>query len=222
MVILPGYKLCRKKLHQFPADKKQCPECKKESLRKWREKNSDREKEVNKRWREKNAEHLRENSRNWRKQNPEKYRECVQQWREKNPEKTRISQLRRSQRWREKNREKMREYRQERYKRNPEKRRMEAARRRSKKKQATPAWADNSAIKAIYVEAIRLEQQTGIKHHVDHIYPLNSPYLCGLHVAENLQILSGPENCSKGNWRWPGQLECQRLPLHMNGFEVVS
>lgn len=27
MDILPGFKLCRKKLHQYPADKRTCPEC---------------------------------------------------------------------------------------------------------------------------------------------------------------------------------------------------
>lgn len=82
---------------------------------------------------------------------------------------------------------------------NPEKLRAKDARRRAIKLHACPSWADLEAVKAIYAEARRLTRTTGILHHVDHIYPLVSPYMCGLHVPENLQILIGIENLSKGN-----------------------
>ena len=143
-------------------------------------------------------------------------REANRRWYAKNATRS----LENNKRWREKNSEKRREKKRVWKKQNQDKVRADFNRYRAKKKQATPPWADHAAINAIYAEAVRLEKETGIKQHVDHIYPLNCQYMCGLHVAENLQILPGLINCSKGNRTWPGQLECQRLPLHMNGFEV--
>jgi hypothetical protein len=69
--------------------------------------------------------------------------------------------------------------------------------------QATPPWADLDKIKAIYAEAARLTKATGIRHEVDHIHPLQSKVMCGLHVPANLQILPMSENRSKSNRSWP-------------------
>lgn len=160
----------------------------------------------------------REWSRLWRETNKEQTLEKVQRWNEKNKERVREN----SRRWREKNRDRVRETKRYWSKKNSDKVRASVMLRIAQKKNATPPWADKAAIKAIYAEAVRLEEETGILHHVDHVYPLTSPYMCGLHVAENLQILPGPENLSKGNRTWPGQLECQRLPIHMNGFDLVA
>ena len=66
------------------------------------------------------------------------------------------------------------------------------AKRRAAKIQATPSWANMSLIKDIYINC-----PTG--YHVDHIYPLQSDWVCGLHTIDNLQILPEKENLSKGN-----------------------
>lgn len=73
------------------------------------------------------------------------------------------------------------------------------AARRSAKMLRTPSWADLTAIQAIYKQARRLTHQTGVEHHVDHVIPLQSKLVCGLHVHTNLQILTGSENIRKRN-----------------------
>ena len=74
---------------------------------------------------------------------------------------------------------------------------------RAQKLQAYPQWADPVAIEEIYEHCRVVTIVSGEPHHVDHIVPLNHPLVCGLHNQFNLQILSGPENCSKGNRYWP-------------------
>jgi hypothetical protein len=74
-----------------------------------------------------------------------------------------------------------------------------SAHRNATKMKATPSWANQSAISAIYREAIRLTRNTGVTHEVDHIIPLRSPLVCGLHCEANLQILTSTENRRKGN-----------------------
>lgn len=74
-----------------------------------------------------------------------------------------------------------------------------AAKRRALKLKATPAWADLDKIAAVYAEAKALREATGQEYHVDHVIPLQSKFVCGLHVETNLQILPGQANRSKGN-----------------------
>ena len=71
--------------------------------------------------------------------------------------------------------------------------------RQTRVKKATPIWADKDAIKQFYIEAQRLTTETGIKHEVDHIIPIQGKLVSGLHVPANLQILTEFENISKSN-----------------------
>jgi hypothetical protein len=70
-------------------------------------------------------------------------------------------------------------------------------------KQRTPKWADLKAIKAFYDTSQWVTEVTGLEHHVDHIIPLNGRLVSGLHVAENLRVLPGPENLAKGSKYMP-------------------
>lgn len=73
------------------------------------------------------------------------------------------------------------------------------AKRKAQKIKATPPWADMDKIRAVYAEADRTTQETGILHHVDHMVPLIHPLVCGLHVHYNLRPLPAMDNIRKGN-----------------------
>ena len=75
--------------------------------------------------------------------------------------------------------------------------------RRSAKKQAIPKWSDFEKINQIYADSILISEMTSIKHHVDHIVPLNSKIVCGLHCECNLEIITAKSNLEKGNSVWP-------------------
>ena len=200
----PGesYKLCRKKLHWYKIGIKQCPECARlqyERTREerrlykiwWRSQNPEIVIKTNKENYEKNKQKIKEKKKEERKKNPEKYREVIKKSKEKHKEKIREK----ARLWKKNNAGKFRAL---------------ASKKRARKKSATPAWANDLKIKTIYKKAVELTEQTGIEYQVDHIYPLTSKFLCGLHVETNLQIITKEENAKKGNRTWPGQLACQK------------
>lgn len=64
---------------------------------------------------------------------------------------------------------------------------------------ATPRWANREAMIAIYRERARISRETGVVHHVDHIVPIVSQKVCGLHCEANLRIIPAAENMAKSN-----------------------
>lgn len=87
----------------------------------------------------------------------------------------------------------------------PAKENAKTSRKRTQMLRAIPPWADMSKVLEFYEECQRVTAETGVPHHVDHIVPIQSKYVCGLHCEMNLQILTGTENIRKGNKHWPGK-----------------
>lgn len=95
--------------------------------------------------------------------------------------------------------QKQREYQRKHYREAPWKNNAKAAQRRAVKLQATPVWADKEKIKEVYRQARKLSKEFGVEFQVDHIVPLQSDIVCGLHCWENLQLLEASLNKSKSN-----------------------
>ncbi len=185
-----------------------CRICGKEVGAIYRANNVEKEKERHARYSKENREKLNEYLKQWQKDNPEKgikYRkdfyknhkesELLRRKKYRKPEHDRKL----SKEWREKNIEYARLYDSEYAKHNKDKVNVKQAKRRAAKKNAIVEWADKNKIRTIYAEAARLTKETGIQHHVDHIIPLLSKKVCGLHWEENLQILTAQENHIKCN-----------------------
>lgn len=81
----------------------------------------------------------------------------------------------------------------------PEKVNTVNAARRASYKHAHPKWANDKYISLFYSMCKEEELRTGRKCHVDHIIPLKSKLVCGLHVEHNLQILFAEDNIRKAN-----------------------
>ena len=74
--------------------------------------------------------------------------------------------------------------------------------RRRKHREATPSWLSRkqkSEIRQLYQIAITMTQTTGEQYVVDHIIPLRSDTVCGLHVPWNLRVITREENLKKSN-----------------------
>jgi hypothetical protein len=168
----------------------------------------------------KKKEHALKLARQWKRDNRSRNTATKRRWEALNPDKTVSHSRRSSRKWRSNNRElgiqrtlaskgnKPEYYKT--YQRDYQQR--TAAKCRSKYKAymarkcgAMPIWADGFLIQQFYdvcTDHNRL-RTGGMTWAVDHIVPLNSKLVCGLHVHDNLRVIPHLSNISKGNRFWP-------------------
>lgn len=197
--------------------KADCLLCLKERQKRWDHKNKAKTNERSRAWYAANKEKAKVTRTNWRSRNYEKFRDDVAAyqaankeklktaatlWQKNNPEKL----IAKRARYFSKNKPHILELARAWAARNKHKRNASKSRRIAAKLMATPSWADMDKIESFYERARNLSSETGISHHVDHIIPLRSKWVCGLHVETNLQVLTAAENQSKSNRHWPDAL----------------
>lgn len=105
--------------------------------------------------------------------------------------------------WRAANTERRAAYQLARDRANPAQNRRQRSARRAAEKRATPRWVDHAEIQRRYDWAQLLAEEFGRPFHVDHVVPLTSPIVCGLHWHGNLAVIPAPDNQAKSNRRWP-------------------
>lgn len=158
---------------------KQNPEKHNAKSRAWQRRHPEQFKAQKAEYRRKNPDKVKAQVASWNARNPEKVRQKMRKWREANPEKSRAA----SKAWAQAHPDLVSVY---------------CAARRARKLQATPAWASLEHIEQVYAQA------KAVGKVADHIIPLRSKRVCGLHVPANLQLLTRAENSAKGNRYWPG------------------
>ena len=130
--------------------------------------------------------------REWHAMNPGKANEYSDEWAKRNPEYARDKLRTRQKLYGERHRERLRLRGRAWAKNNPAYCAEKSAYRRAMQGQATPAWVDRKAIRLFYLFCPR-------DYQVDHIIPLISKTVCGLHCEANLQYLKAKDNKVKRN-----------------------
>ena len=74
--------------------------------------------------------------------------------------------------------------------------------RKRRHREATPKWLtveQKLTMRQLYIQARKLTEVTKERYVVDHIVPLRSHEVCGLHVPWNLRVITQEENLKKSN-----------------------
>jgi transcription elongation factor Elf1 len=164
-------------------------------------------------YRKENKQKVDEYNRYYRTTYPDKVALINKEYRKNNKEKVKAYSLKyntehkdvvafRNKAYREANKDKIKLLKQQHIANNRDLYAAYTAKRRAIKAQATPSWANDQDISAMYLLA-SICNDAGLRVEVDHIVPLNSPNVCGLHCESNLQILPATLNNQKSNRYWP-------------------
>lgn len=173
----------------------ECRPCANAHSKKYHSENLEAHKERVKAYRDADPQRKYESDKRWRQANKDKCNAKNAAARAANPERDRAYKKKSWYKHHEKNLERKRVYR----KKTPELQLVFVRNRQTRQKNAMPDWANIEAIKAIYRQSGWASRISGVKHHVDHYYPLKSDIVCGLHNEFNLRIVPAYVNLSKGN-----------------------
>ena len=176
-----------------------------EAVKAWRKKNPEKVARNRSNWQLANPGKSVEYKRIWNANNVERAAASKKAWSKKNAEKKKVSSIK----WAKDNANKVARSNKRWARANPAKVYAKAARHRAAKLQATPGWANKNYIEDCYANAAVRKKRDGTEWHVDHIVPLKSPLVCGLHCEDNLQVIPGKDNAKKSNKYWPDMWELQ-------------
>lgn len=201
-----------------------CQSCSNKRNREYKKRHADRVAAASAQYREENREALRQKNREYRAANPgidaayyranaERIKASVMSYRAANKEKlqdyfrTYVQTPER----REAGRARLRAWK----KAHPDRVNADTARRQLILRQAYVPWADDELIAEAYALARLRSAVTGSPWEVDHIVPLNSDLVCGLHWEGNLQVIPAVANLAKSNDWWPDMPDA---PAHVVAF----
>lgn len=146
-----------------------------------------------KRYRGNNLEKLRARSRAWYYRNKERAADNCKKWRAANPGATPAMWAK----WYAANRVRVLASKDKAYSA------AKVRERQARKLMATPAWSNSFFVEEAYDLAALRRKITGGKWVVDHVVPLKSRLVCGLHAHTNIRVTTHAVNASKGNRWWP-------------------
>jgi hypothetical protein len=195
----------------------QCKECVRDYKKKYVQKNYDRLKKEWSAYRSENREKFLGSMRAWYQKNRETALEKKKIYRKENRKTLNVYSIN----WSKKNKEKVRASQRNHHKNYPEKARARLSKRRAARLFATPPWLTKDhldQIQDLYIIGSAFRLFTGQEYHVDHIVPLVSKGVCGLHVPWNMTVLEGDENRKKGNRYWPDMWSAQYKAPDLRGF----
>lgn len=164
---------------------------------------------LKKKWDKENPDHVKKHRKSHYKKNIQKYKEKNKE----NYKKTKDVRLKQAKiyrdshkeelkLWKKNNPEKVKAIAKRAYKKNPAKKHANTMKRYTNTLKRTPKWLtkdQHKEMEQFYIKSKELEKETGIKHNVDHIIPLQGKNVSGLHVPWNLQVITKLDNIKKNN-----------------------